>query len=244
MLFIIVAMDDVTFAHQMMTWLDPAQVLRCGVRLRSDRDAALSEQMLMIGSGDLTHGSDARFDQLVVKLLRGFKFPIEVFQLLAATQKDFRFADGDLTWLANLEFNGAIQVVAKAAPLAGCPPHTILLVRERDVVLDLLRDPIMALLEMARRGALHWRKIAKLGARIYFEASSPTPLLSYVENQVAQYYVDLEPRPHVADKRGPAVRYRAITIFGVTSSDTKMVELARESAVTQARSTWEPPSSP
>ena len=237
---IIAAMDDVTFAHQMMTWLDPAQVLRCGARLQSERDAAQSEQVLMIGSGDLSHGSEAHFDQLVTKLLRGFEFPIEVLRLLAATQKDFDITDEDLTWLANLKFNGAIQVVSKTEPPLGCPPHTILLVRERDVVLDLLRDPIIALLEMVRRGALHWREVAKLDARVYLESSSPTPLLAYVENKVAQYYVELEPSQNLTDRRGPSVRYRAITVFGVNSSDIQMIELVRGFAVTQARSTWEP----
>jgi hypothetical protein len=238
--FIIAAMDNVTFAHQMMTWLDPAEILRCCVRLQSDRDAALSEQVLMIGSRDLSHGSEAHFDQLVMKLLRGFEFPTEVLRLLAAIQKDFPFTDEDLTWLANLEFNGGIQVASKAQPIAGRPAHTILLVRERDVVLDLLRDPIMALLEMVWRGALHWRKFANLEARVYLESSSPTPLFSYIERQVAQYYIDLEPRPHITGMQGPNVRYRAITAFGVSSSDAKMIEIMREAAAQQARSTWEP----
>jgi hypothetical protein len=232
-------MDDSTFAHQLMAWLDPLQVLRCGSRLQSDRDAALSEQVLIIGSGALSDGSEARFDQLVAKFLRGFEFPLEVLRLLASTQDNFPFSNEDLTWLANLELKAAIRVCSRSTPVEKSPVDTILLIRERDAVLDLLRDPILALLDIVTRCAWMWREWKERDARVYYEPSVPSPFFSYVERQVAESYVDLEPAPHLTGMAGPNLRYRAVTAFGVTSLSAAMFEVVRESARVQARGTWD-----
>jgi hypothetical protein len=49
-----------------MSWIDPVQIAVCGRRLVNDREAALSRRSLVIGSAELSDGSEAAFDQLSV----------------------------------------------------------------------------------------------------------------------------------------------------------------------------------
>lgn len=233
-------MDDITFAHQVLAWLDPLEVLQCGRRLRDDRRAALSAGTLVVVSGVLADGSEARFDVLVQKFLRGFRMPLGMLELLAVSDFDFPFTEADLRWVADLQLTPQVDICNRSNPSRGLPLSTILLIHERDTVLDLIRNPVLGLLDLVTRFAWTWRDVKEMGIAAFHQPSVPSPFFCYVEQQVAASYVELQPPPHVVGTSGPNTRYRAVTVYGPSVEDVRHWDVIREVARMQAKSTWEP----
>ena len=120
----------------------------------------------------------------------------------------------------------------------GAPPTIILRVEERDVVTDIIRRPVLALLDLVSMLAMTWRQVPVLGALIYHQHSMPDPFYAYIDSQVAAAYVNLFD-PGLLAAGVPKIRYRAITVAGIPNDD-RFWEVAQEAARTAAASTFKP----
>jgi hypothetical protein len=233
-------MDDKTFAYELASWLDPYMLLQCVKRYEIEREKALARTSLVIGSDELIDGEDAGFPELVAAFLRGFRMPRPIIELLRATQDASQISAETWNWLENVELSSArYKVCSREHVQANLPPHAILLIEERDAIADVIQGPVLALLDIVVMLADHWRKMANLGARIYYEHNMPTPFYAYIDLRVAESYLTLEDSTFNGIA-GAKLRYRAVTVYGSPAPESPIWEASRESARFMAASTHMP----
>lgn len=233
-------MNDETFAHQLTSWLDPLALLECVGRYDVDRDRALAPATLIVGSGRLHSGDEGNYAELIRKFLSGFRIPLPVLELLRSLQKPPGSSDDSWRWLADLTISARVRVCSRGKTPAGVPPHTILLLDERDAVVDLLRAPVLALLDLVDQVAFTWRELAALSASIYHEPNMPSPFYAYVDSRVAASFLTLVTQPNLTRMRGPKFRYRAVTVYGRPEPSDPIWQITQEAARGMAASTLQP----
>jgi hypothetical protein len=128
-------------------------------------------------------------------------------------------------------------VCDRSAKLEGVPENTILLIQERELVLDLVEAPIMALLDLVGIMSNTWRRFAGTEARLFYEPTVASPFYAYVEREVARSYVTLLERSEVG---GLKFRYRAVTVSGRAAPEDPIWQIQRSGAREVAKSTFEP----
>lgn len=233
-------MDDHTFARELTAWLDPQAIWESIGRYESDREQALAQATLIVGSGRLKDGDDGGYAKLVKKFLRGFRMPLPVVDLIRGLQVEPVFSDESLRWLAELTISSTVQVCSRETVPEGAPPNTVLLIEERDAVVDLLRSPVVALLDLVDRFAVQWRRVAMLSAPIYHEPNMPSAFYAFVDSQVGQTFLKFAPPLHTTGTRAPKFRYRAVTACGCQEQTDPMWDLTQRLARLTAAQTHEP----
>lgn len=233
-------MDDATFAHQLSAWLDPFQLLSSADRYEHEREQALSPSALVIGSTQLQNGDEGNFAALAAQLTRGFSVPAGVLRLLEHNEDHSGFSAETLEWLLNLRLSANVRVCRRDDPPEGVPPNTILIIEERDAVVDLLHGPVLALLDLVGVMAENWRRVASLGISVFHEPMMPTPFYAYVDREVARSYLTLMPPPHVTGTVLAKSRYRAVTVCGRAAHDDPIWQVERSVAREAAFSTLKP----
>ena len=235
-------MDDSTFAHQVAAWLDPQILLYCALRyqLASERPRALRPSALAITNAVFQDGDEGNFAELVARFLRGFSVPAPVLELIARTRGSVGVSDDTWRWLRDLRFTGTVRVCRRDNPPQGAPRNTILIIEERDAVVDLLEAPVMALLDLVQVLSESWRRVSELGVSVFHEPSMPTPFYAYVDREVGRSFVTFEAPPHSTDTVGPKWRYRAVTLYGRALPDSPLWEIVRQAARGAAASTLKP----
>jgi hypothetical protein len=222
-------MDDQTFAYYLSAWLDPYELLNAAERYDRDRDRALAPEGLLLSSGRLTRGEEANFAAMVPSPL------IDLASLWAGSSGASSEA---WNWLRDLALSAKVHTYSHGNTPPGAPPSTILQIEERDVVTDIIKQPVMALLDLASMLAINWREYAEIGASIYHKHNMPDPFYVYVDSQVASSYLNLvDPIP--LSNGVPKFRYRSVTVLGIPDDD-RLWDLAQETARKTAASTHGP----
>ena len=233
-----IGMDDQTFAYYLSAWLDPYEVVNAAERYDQDRDGALARVGLRLSSGRLTRGEEANFAPMVESYLRGFRIPSSLIDFLRGVVGSKGASPEAWEWLRSLSLSGKVDTYSHGNPPPGAAPSIIVNIEERDVVTDLIKQPVMALLDLAGMLAITWRQWAATGASIYHQHNMPDPFYAYVDFQVASSYLKLvDPVPLASGS--PKFRYRAVTVLGIPDDD-RLWEVAQESARASAASTHEP----
>lgn len=231
-------MDDQTFAYHLSAWLDPYELATAADRYDRDRDRAFAPEGLLISSGRLTRGEEANFAPMVEKYLRGFRVPPALIDIVRLWSGSSCASSDAWSWLLDLSLSAKVHCYSHGNSPTGFPPTTILQIKERDVVTDVIRRPVIALLDLASMLAVGWRERAATGASIYHEHNMPGLFYAYVESQVASSYINLvDPTSH--GRGSPKFRYRAVTIAGIPDDD-RLWERARDIAQKTAATTHEP----
>jgi|CXWL01.1.fsa_nt_gi hypothetical protein len=212
-------MDDQVFAHQLSAWLDPVELLEAGLSYESNRKKALIPARLIISSGRLQNGDEGNYARLVQKFISGFRIPQEVIELLRRFEASAELSKETWSWLEDLRCSGTIKVCSRTNIEPDVPPNTILTIQERDAVVDILRSPVRALLDLVDRLAIFWQQYARLETSFYHQPNMPTPFYTYVDYQVASAFVKFASPPHLKDQIGPNFRYRAVTVYGRSTVD-------------------------
>lgn len=214
--------------------------MECVRRYEMDRDNALAPAMLVVGSGRLANGDEGNYAELVRKFLRGFHVPPAVTELLRRLRGNPGFSEDSWRWLTQLAISVTVQVCSRGNVPEGTPPQTILLVEERDVVVDLIRAPVFALLDLVDQSAFTWRKMAAISVAVYHEPNAPMALYSYVDSRVAGAYLRFVPPLHETGTIARKLRYRAVTICGRAEPDDPVWEMTQSIARDIAASTHQP----
>ena len=230
-------MDDQTFAYHLSAWFDPYELLTAGERYDRDHDRALAPEGLLISSGRLTRGEEANFAPMVEKYIRGFHVPPSLIDLVRFSAGSSGPSSDAWSWLRDLSLSAKVHCYSHGSTPPGTPPTTILKIEERDVVTDIIKRPVMALLDLASMLAITWRESAATGASIYHMHNMPDPFYAYVDSQVASAYLNLVDPTSFASG-APKFRYRAVTVSGIPDDD-HLWELAQETARKMAASTHE-----
>jgi hypothetical protein len=231
-------MDDQTFAHRLSAWLDPYEILNAAERYDHDRDRALAPEGLLLSSGRLTRGDEANFAAMVEKYLRAFHIPSSLIDLVRLSAGSSHASSEAWSWLRGLALSAKVHSYSHGNTPPSIPPTTIVRIDERDIVTDIIKQPVMALLDLASTLAITWREYAATGASIYYKHNMPDPFYAYVDSEVAAACVNLV-EPVSLGSGSPKFRYRAVTLLGI-SDDDRLWELAQETARRMAASTHEP----
>lgn len=233
-------MKNQEFAYNLASFLDPTTVMDSVRRYSEERKAATSDGSLIIASSHLSFGEEGNFAELVHEFLRAFVMPEPFVSLLKELYGTRGYSRTTWRWIEELTFSFDVRSYRHGAAPPGCPRNTILLIHERDAVLDIVRNPILALLDMVGRAAVYWRQAAALGACSYFKADSPDAFSAYTEYRTASSLVDFVPHPDELARYNLKMRYRAITTTGDLLGRDAISVVARETARSAAASTFGP----
>lgn len=228
-------MDDQTFAYYLSAWLDPYALIKAAGRYDHDRERALASEGLLIFSERITRGEEANFAALAESYLRGFCVPSSLIDFLRVSTGHSAEA---WDWLRDLSLSAKVHAYSDANRPHGAPPILIANIEERDVVTDVIKRPILALLDLVTAVATDWRKIAAAGLSVYHKHNMPDPFYAYVDAQVASSYLKLV-EPEALPIGSPTFRYRAVTISGIPDDD-RMWEVVQQTARLTAASTFDP----
>jgi hypothetical protein len=231
-------MHDHTFAHYLAAWLDPYELLKAAKRYDHERNRALAPAGLLISSGRLKSGDEANFAAMVQSYVRGFRVPPAMIDLVRLWAGSSGPSDEAWNWLRDLSLSATVHSYSHGTSPPSVPATVILNVEERDVVTDIIRQPVLALLDLVDRLAVGWRKYAALGASIYHMHSMPDRFYAYVDSQVASAYLNLVD-PGLLAEGVPKFRYRAVTVAGI-SEDDRFWDVAQDTARRMAASTHDP----
>lgn len=233
-------MDNKELSWHLSSYLDPVIVMESVRRYADEQEKATAETALIISSSHLSFGDEGNFAELVKEFLRGFQMPESFVALLKEIYGTQGFSQTAWRWVEELSLASNVQSYRHGGAPRGCPANTILLIYERDAVLDIIRDPILGLLDMVGRASVYWRQATPLGGRIYFSPNAPDAFFAYTEYRTATYFIDFVPTPDEMAQFNIKSRYRAITTTGSLLGRAEMTEIARESAKRSAASTFEP----
>lgn len=231
-------MDDQTFAGFLSTWLDPYELLTAAERFDHDRDRALAPAVLFTTSGRITCGDEAHFAALAESYVRGFRIPSALIDFVRGTAGPAAASAEAWDWLLSLSMSAHVDTYSRGNTPPGASPMTVIGIHERDVVTDIVKRPIMALLEIVGTFAVSWREWAATGASIYYKHNMPDSFYAYVDRQVASFYLNLV-NPETFARGSLNTRYRAVTLVGITDDDRHW-ETAQKTARDMAASTFAP----
>lgn len=214
------------------------------MRYDADRESACATNELLLACGELRSGNDGNFMDLVRLFLSGFSVPQAVLEILEPLKVKAGISHEAWEWVANLSTSAQLKDFEWSKGPVGAHPKTILAVRERDAVLDLLSIPLQGLMDLVSHFSYQWRPAAvgfgNQAPSIYYESKMPSEFLAYVEHKVASYYVPLITQMDLNRQNGIRARYRAVTVYGRASAEDPDWEAARVSAIAMAKSTFTP----
>jgi hypothetical protein len=231
-------MEDRAFARHLAAWIDPNALLNCACHYDEDPDEALGPTALAVSSGRLQSGDEAKYAELVRKFLRGFSIPDQLVELVRRFKPEV--SDQSWSWLRGIQTSVEVESYSRLTVPRQFPPTTILVVKERNAVLDVVHQPVLALLDLVDQLASHWTEMAALGARIFHEPNMPTEFYGYVDREVASAYLNLVEAPHLSGQRGIKNRYRAVTLYGRAEAADPLWKVSREAALHAAATTRRP----
>jgi hypothetical protein len=228
------------FAWHLSSFLSPVAAMESVRRYSDERKKATTETDLIITSGHLSFGNEGNYAELVKEFLRGFRMPSSFVAFLKEFYGTQGYSRSTWRWIEELSLACNVRTYRHGAAPSNCPRNTILLVQERDAVLEMIRDPLLALLDMVDRASMYWRQAAMLGARMYFVPNAPDAFFAYTEYRTASYFIDFVPAPDELAQINVKTRYRAITTTGSLCGREAILGPAREAARAVAASTFRP----
>src|SRR5215467_404104 len=211
-------MGSTPFA-QLSSWIDPVEVLHVLIRLEAD-DATLKDRnTILLRSSLLQNGSEAGLRDMVTSYLNSFQVP---YPIIALTKVYFDCSDISLralSALAALRFDGTVTAYSRATVPAQLQPDTVLAIEGSDVLLDLIKYPCMALLDIVSESVRFYkdqRKVIESCSRVELVPSAPSRLQIEIEKVVAAHFgVHVAPEDHGLETPRLNQGYRSLTISGM-----------------------------
>lgn len=236
------------FAERLASWLDPFAVLESVRILDQHQGEIIPETLAVCASAILTSEKDGGFVKLAREFLQRFKMPVEVIEFL----RPFSSVPTSSVWddLKNFHFEG--QLIIPPAGLQTQPSlpdgyRPIILVQERDAFVDIVMQPLKALMDMVSisNGWLEFSKAELSKIDIHLQHASSEPFGAWMDATLASYCGF----PNIADPKNAVWRnatnigYRASTLVGWDPEDpdaAKMVIVLRELEKERAAETHKP----
>lgn len=230
------------FAHWLTCWLSPEDILTAAYRLTTEPDHSNAPSAVLLVSSVLTYTNDGGLRQLVETFLNRVSLSFDTLDLLRHLHP--RIASG-AAWesLYNLKVVATLETPDESVPSPD-NYNPVLVVRERDYVVDLFTAPLNALVNMVAKMSQTWQLLTQRGLtsdNLYLKSSTAEPLASWLDEQVAEAHG----LSGIADPnkfRGTIsenIRYRAVTIVG-WNGDELMNEATQNASRSQASQTLTP----
>ena len=213
------------------------------IRLESD-DAALQERnTILLRSNVLESGSEAGFRDMLTSYLDSFQVPHSIVALTFASYDCSDISVRTVSALATLRFDGTVTAYDRTTVPPQMKQDTVLAIEGPDVLLDLIKYPCMALLDIVSEIAAAWKQQREViesdhVSHVEFTPSAPSRLQISIEKVVASYFgadtatgdLGLE-TPRI--NRG----YRSLTVSGVPPIAEALMNMVREQSVLRANPT-------
>jgi len=223
-------MDSQTFSRELCAWIDPLEIIKAGIRYDIDIQKAITPTKVLFTSQLLSSAEDGIFYDLVEEFLKNFRIPMKILKLLQAISISDDLSNDSWNWLTHLKFEGNINKVNYDDDhfLEG----TILMIYERDIVADIITQPIRVLVNVVGNMCNTWKEMKQLNMENPFlYHSSPDSLGVYIESRISQYYGFRDAVTAGVQYESVAnLRYRAITILGTPPIKKKSMETAKNQA--------------
>ena len=180
-------MNPAELCREVSAWIDPLVVHRSVARVIAGDPAAMQPGRIALLSNVLQSGTDSNLERLVRRYLEHFTFPAGLIDLLA---RDARMTGDALAWLRDLRFEGEIVLdppVQVEEPSYGV--RALLGVEERDVMVDILINPLQALMKTVEVFTASWRSVPRTDEgpmNVFLRHSSDGAFLVHVEVEAAE----------------------------------------------------------
>jgi hypothetical protein len=221
-------MDSQTFSRELCAWIDPLEIIKAGQRYDIDTQKVTAPVSVSFTSPFLSSAEDIVLYDLVVEFLHNFRIPFEILELLQSrTDQTDELSDCALNWLKHLKFEGSVYQVNNEA--GHFPEDTILMVEERDIVANIITQPIRVLVNQIGYLSDTWKQLKQKNLKGTFLLHSwPDSLGVYIESRIVQYYgfkdADIAGFQYESTFNN---RYRAVTIVGTPPINQKLMEAAK-----------------
>jgi hypothetical protein len=228
--------------RRLACWIAPEAVLGAAQRLKDDRDAALATSAIVIASSVLTKDRDGGLTQLTRDYLRRFHIPVKLIALLRATSPEVPLAVWDE--LVRIRFSGQVESPHPHLVIPNANP--VLVICDRDIVVDILTQPLQGLQGIVATAAENWFRMAEAGLsseQVFLRHASADPFGVWMDATVAAHCGFPGVAEHTLGKMSEAAinsGYRRVTIVGWQPGSEKLTAACRDAAHAQAAQTREP----
>jgi hypothetical protein len=223
-----------TFA-QLSSWIDPVEVLDVLIRIEGNGAALRQRHTICLQSNVLQSGSEAGFRDMVTSYLNSFQVPHSIVTLTIASYGCSDISARAVSALADLRFDGTVTAYSKTSVPSQMPQDTVLAIEGPDVLIDLIKNPCMALLDIVTECAAFYRQKRKQIEslpRAEFVPSASSRLQIQIEKVVASHFgLHVAPEDHGLETPRINQGYRSITVSCVPPIPEPLLRVARESSV-------------
>jgi hypothetical protein len=225
-------MEKTEFAHQVCAWIDPWSIIEAGIQREANLSGAYQPASLCLTSKVLKPNDDAGLRALVSDFLDDFRIPSGIMEILRFVHTEVNLSQATWNWLREIEFEG--EIISAGSGQIRYPPETVMVVRERDCVADILAQPLTFLCEYV---SLIVDAVSKVkGLSVFLNSLWPGPLGTYIESRVwAVRKIGSTGRKPVSIATNN--RYRAVTVIGQPPFEQRFLSVTRDIAREQAAQT-------
>lgn len=175
-------MQPADFARELSAWIDPFVLKASADRIEQRDETADALNTILLASAHLQSGRDGNLDQLASLYLENFRVPDGLITLATRSGIHARATQ----WLRDLRFTGTIQI----DPNVQTPPglKAILTVTDRDALVDILMQPLQALMRTVEVFLPTWRRLGEIDGmseNAFLRHSSHGQFMVFIERQVA-----------------------------------------------------------
>ena len=229
---------------QLSSWIDPVEVLDVLIRIESNSAALQKRDTILLQSTVLESGSEAGFKDMVTSYLNSFQVPDSLVTLTMAYYDTSEISLRTISAVASLRFDGTVTAYSKTKVPSEMAQDTVLAIEGSDLLLDLVKYPCMALLDVVSTTAAAWkrqRKTIEAVGRVEFVPSAASRLQIAVETVVASHFgAHIAPEDHGLKIPRTNLGYRSFTISGIPPIPESQLKLARETSVFLAATANQP----
>lgn len=178
-------MDKAEFSRQVSSYIDFNTIKRTLMSYTENKEKVMGESAYFLGSQNLSSNEDWGLYNLVCDYLSEFRIPEESISLVEKLEKEGLIDQEAIHWLKNYRFTGKlIKNPEISNDFNRLPVQPIILLIAEQCIIDILSIPINFLIGAVEDFSLTWRKVESQMS-VFFEPSSPSELLVYLEKQVA-----------------------------------------------------------
>src|SRR5262249_49217560 len=223
-----------TFA-QLSYWIDPVEVRDVVRRIETDDAALKRRNTICLPSGVLQSGSEAGFKDMVESYLKSFQIPHSAVVLTMHFCGCTDISVRALSAMAGLRFDGTVTSYEKPSVPDHMDKDTILKIEGTDLLLELIRYPCMALLDIVTECAAFYRQKRKLIEslpRAEFVPSAPSRLQILIETVVASHFgLHVAAEEHGLETPRINQGYQSLTVSCIPPIPDLLLTAARTSAL-------------
>lgn len=217
---------------QLSCWIDPVEVLDALIRVDANEAALGERDTLLLQSKVLDSGSEAGFDRMVAGYLGNFELPYPILILTLAWYHCSAISRRAVAAVAGLRFDGTITSYDRQSVPSHLPPDTVLAIEASNVLIELVKNPCAALLDIVSSNIAFWRQKRDVLKSPYvmgveLTPSAPSPLQIAIESEVASSFGVLTKAADL-DVHRMNQGFRAITVSGRPPLPDTLVHMLKE----------------